>query len=85
MRVTIHHPGSDSEPVFTGHASMSIHVSGVQSRPAITLKVISANLETIGKLMLTKAELVELVHAAGRAIDHIEAQSKPEACVHGAD
>lgn len=79
MHVTIYHPGSDSEPVFTGHASMAIHVGGIQSRPSITIQVISAHLETIGKLMLTQAELIELVHAAGRAIDHIDAQSKPEA------
>lgn len=84
MHVTIYHPGSDSEPLFSGDAGMTLRVGGLRDRPSISIQVITAHLETLARLKLTQAELLELVQAAGRAIDYIEAQTQPEG-EHGAD
>jgi len=78
MLVTIYPPKPNGEPVFCGPATMTIQVSGRQDNPEITMQLIAAHLDTIGKLKLTRAEMIELIQATARAIDHLDAQTQPE-------
>jgi hypothetical protein len=57
--------------VFSGDASMRLAVRENSKEPAISLHLICANHNTVGMLMLTKNELLELIAAGTAAIDYI--------------